>query len=102
MKRGRFTLWDVIWLVLAAVYFLVPLFGTAEFSLETGPGKHGFDAYRTIFNDPLFSSSFIFSLQLAIATVLISMVLMVPTVYWVNLKLPRVRRVMDIVAVIPF
>ena len=71
MKRGRFTLWDVLWLVLAAVYFLVPLFGTAEFSLETGPGRHGLDAYRTIFKDPQFSSTFVFSFQLAVALSLI-------------------------------
>jgi len=102
LKRGRFTAWDAFWLVLAALYFLVPLVGSAEFSLETGVGRYGFDAYRKTLQDPSFQSSFLLSLQLAVATVVISIILMVPTVYWVNLKLPRVRRVMDFVAVLPF
>ena len=102
MRRGRFSLWDTLWLVLAALYFLLPLYGTAEFSLETGPGKYGFDAYSKTFHDSQFGDTFVFSLKLAVITVLIVTTLMVPTVYWVNLKLPQLRRTMDIIAVIPF
>ena len=102
MRRGRFTLWDIVWLVLAALYFLVPLYGTAEFSLETGVGKYGFDAYTKTLQDPMFQDTFLLSLKLALATVAISIILMVPTVYWVNLRLPRLRRTMDIIAVLPF
>ncbi|HZS87833.1 MAG TPA: ABC transporter permease subunit [Chloroflexota bacterium] len=102
MKRGRFTLWDVFWLLFAAVYFLVPLYGSAEFSLETGPHSHGFDAYGQVLRDPAFQDSFLLSLELSIATVVLSMILMVPTVYWVNLRLPRLRRVLDFIAVLPF
>jgi putative spermidine/putrescine transport system permease protein len=102
MKRGGFTSWDAAWLVLAALYFLVPLFGSAEFSLETGPGRYGFDAYVQILRDQSFHDSFLLSLELAIVTVALSMILMVPTVYWVNLKLPRLRQVMDFLAVLPF
>jgi putative spermidine/putrescine transport system permease protein len=95
-------LWNVFWLVLAALFFLLPLYATAQFSLQTGPGKYGFDAYRTILNDPAFKDSFLLSFKLAIATVVISTILMVPTVYLVNLKLPKVRPVMDFIAVLPF
>jgi len=102
MKRSRLSPWNILWLVLAAVYFLVPLYGSLEFSLETGPGQYGFDAYRTILHDPQFRNSFLLSLRLAIFTVIISTVLMVPTVYWVNLKLPRLRRVMETIALLPF
>ncbi len=102
LKRGRFTPWDAFWLVLAALYFLVPLVGSAEFSLETGPGRFGFDAYGKTLRDPAFQSSFLLSLELAVATVVISIVLMVPTVYWVHLKLPRLRPVLDFIGVLPF
>jgi len=34
--------------------------------------------------------------------VIIGLVLMVPTVYWVHLKLPQLRPVMDIVSILPF
>ncbi len=102
MKTLRFSPWNILWLVLAALYFLVPLVGSAEFSLETGPGKYGFDAYRVILQDPAFKTGFLLSLELALATVAISTVLMVPTVYWVNLRFPRLRSVIDFIAVLPF
>jgi putative spermidine/putrescine transport system permease protein len=101
MKAGRLTPWNIVWLVLAVLYFFVPLYGSAEFSLETGHGHYGFAAYQIILQDPQFSSSFLLSLKLAIVTVALSLVLLVPTVYWVNLRLPRVRRIMDFVAVLP-
>lgn len=91
-----------MWLLLAALYFLVPLYGTVEYSLEDGPGKYGFDAYRTILNDPGFADSFFFSFKLAVATVIIGTILLLPTVYWVNLKLPKMRPVMDFIAILPF
>jgi putative spermidine/putrescine transport system permease protein len=102
MRSLRLTPANIVWLVLAALYFLVPLYGSAEFSLEVGRGKYGFDAYRVILQDPAFRDSFVLSLELAIATVAISIALMVPTVYLVNLRFPRVRRVIDLIAVLPF
>jgi putative spermidine/putrescine transport system permease protein len=102
MKSSRLNPWDVFWLVLAALYFLLPLYGTAEFSLEAGHGHYGFDAYTQILQQQAFRDSFVLSLRIAVATVAISIVLMVPTVYWVNLKLPRMRAWLDIIAVLPF
>jgi len=102
MKTLRLSPWNALWLVLAALYFLVPLVGSAEFSLETGPRTYGLDAYRVILQDPAFRNGFLLSLELALATVAISTVLMVPTVYWVNLKFPRLRSVLDFIAVLPF
>jgi putative spermidine/putrescine transport system permease protein len=93
--------WHLFWLLLAALYFLVPLYATVQFSLETGPNRYGFGAYAEIINDPSFVQSFLFSLRLAVETVALSTILMVPTVYWVNLKLPRLRRVVEFIAVLP-
>jgi putative spermidine/putrescine transport system permease protein len=102
VKASRLTPWNILWLLLAVLYFVVPLWGTLEFSLETGPGKYGFDAYRHILNDPQFKDSFFFSLKLAVATVAVSTILMVPTVYWVNLRLPKLRPIIDFLAILPF
>jgi putative spermidine/putrescine transport system permease protein len=102
MKVARLSPWDIFWLLVAAIYFIVPLVAAAEFSLETGPGKYGFDAYRSILQDPAFKDGFIYSFVLALITAVALIVLMVPTVYWVNLRLPGLRRVMDFIAVLPF
>jgi len=102
MRRGRLNPWDWFWLVMAALYFLVPIYGTAEFSLETGHGHYGFGYYQQILQDPAFKDSFLLSLRLALATVIVSTLLMVPTVFWINLRLPKLRAIVDFIAVLPF
>ncbi len=101
-KRLLVNPWNLIWLILAALYFLVPLYGTAEFSLETTPGHHGFDAYQAVLQQSQFWSMFSLSLEIAVGTVVISLLLMLPTVFWVHLRLPRLRPVLDFIAVLPF
>ncbi len=100
--RRHMSFWTWFWLIMAALYFLVPLYSTLQFSLETGAHSYGFKWYGTIFADPMFRSSFLFSLRLAIETVIIGLLLMVPTVYWIHLKLPQMRPAMDIISILPF
>jgi len=102
MRRGRLNPWDMFWLGFAALYFLLPLYGTVEFSLEQGHGHYGLAYYQQILQDPAFKDSLLLSLKLAIGTVLIGTALMVPTVFWVNLRLPKLRPVLDLIAVLPF
>lgn len=102
MRRGRLNPWDWFWLAMAALYFLLPLYGTAEFSLETGVGKYGFSFYTKTLQDPAFKDSFLLSLRLAVVTVIVSTILMVPTIFWINLRLPRLRPIIDFIAVLPF
>jgi len=101
-KRRHVSFWTWFWLIMAALYFLVPLYSTLQFSLETSQHGYGFKWYSQIFADPMFRTSFLFSLRLAIETVIIGLVLMVPTVYWVHLRLPQLRPVMDVVSILPF
>jgi len=101
-KHRRPSFWTWFWLIMAALYFLVPLYSTLQFSLDTGRHSYGFKWYAQIFADPMFRTSFLFSLRLAVETVVIGLVLMVPTVYWVHLRLPQLRPVMDVVTILPF
>ena len=101
-KRLLLNPWNLIWLIFAGLYFLVPLYGTAEFSLETTPGHHGFDAYQAVLQQSQFWSMFSLSLEIAVGTVIISLLLMLPTVFWVHLRLPRLRPMLDFIAVLPF
>jgi putative spermidine/putrescine transport system permease protein len=91
-----------IWLLLGAIYLIVPLYAMAQFSLQTGPHSYGFHWYATVFTNPKFLSSFLLSLRLAIETVAISLVLLVPTIYWVHLKLPRIRPLLEFIVILPF
>jgi putative spermidine/putrescine transport system permease protein len=90
------------WLVLGAVYFTLPLIATAQFSLQTARDHYGFEAYGEILSDPLFRESLWFSFKLSLFTIALSLLLLVPTAYWVHLKLPRLRPVIEFLTVLPF
>lgn len=98
----RIPWWSVLWLLLGSAYFLVPLLATAQFSLQEGRSHYGFAAYGRILQDPLFRASLAFSFKLALFTVVLALGLLVPTAYWVHLKLPRLRPVMEFLTVLPF
>lgn len=94
--------WRIFWLLLGAAYFIVPLVATAEFSLRAGGGRYDFSAYREILADPQFRQSFWLSFTLAVETIAIAFVLLVPTAYWVHLRLPRLRPAVEFITVLPF
>ena len=98
----RFPLWSWFWIVLGAAYFIVPLISTFIFSLEQKRDEIGFTAYHNAFSDPEFAKTFTFSLELAVLTIIVGIVLIVPTAYWVHLRLPQVRPVIELITLLPF
>ena len=92
----------IVVLIIGALYFIVPIAATVKFSLEQGHQGYGVGAYRQILDDPAFRHTLWFSVQLALETTLVTMLLMVPTVYWVHLRLPRMRPVVESVTILPF
>ena len=88
-------------LILGALFFLMPLVGMAEFSLKMRRGVYSFDAYMKVFEDPTFWATFGYSLGLAAATIVVGVVLVVPTAYWVRLKLPQARPVIEFITLLP-
>jgi putative spermidine/putrescine transport system permease protein len=103
LKRPRaFPLWSWFWLLFAAGYFLLPLYATLEFSLQTGAHSYGLNWYGTILHDPEFRHSLLLSLRLAVETVALSLALMIPTVYGIHLWLPSARPLVEFISVLPF
>lgn len=95
----RFFAWSA--LLLGCLYFLLPLIGMTEFSLKMRRGVYSFDAYRRVFEDPTFWATFSYSLTLAAATIVVGVFLVVPTAYWVRLKLPQARPFVEFVTLLP-
>jgi len=99
MKRN--SLWSWIVLVLAVLYFALPLIGTFEFSLKMRRGVYSLDAYRVVLSDPRFQSTFLYSVTMALCTIMLGIVIVVPTAYWVRLKLPRWRPFIEFITLLP-
>ncbi len=99
--KARFS-FSWLWVILGALYFLLPLYGTLDFSLRKLRDTLSLDAYRSAFSDPEFIRTFVFSNEMAVLTIIVSLVLIVPTAYWVHLRLPQWRPVVEFITLLPF
>jgi putative spermidine/putrescine transport system permease protein len=89
-------------MIIGIVYFFLPLVATFLFSLKAKLGVLSFKAYENVFNDPKFISSFSASFLWATLTIIVGVLLFVPTAYWIRLKLPQFRVAVEFVTLLPF
>src|SRR5260370_6945926 len=88
-------------LALVMLYLLIPLGATLWFGLDTGHGID-FSIFGRIFSDPDFSQTLLTSLELALGATILAVVLVTPTAYWVQLRLPTARPFLDFLTLAPF
>jgi putative spermidine/putrescine transport system permease protein len=98
-RSGRKTAASWIFLLLGLGYFLLPLVGTLLFSLRARPML---SAYTDMVNDPQVWSTLGYSFVIGVITIVVSVVLLVPTAFWVRLRLPRIRPIVEFVTLLPF
>ena len=99
MKSGKFWAW--VTFILGAAYFFGPLIATMEFSMRMKRGEYSFEAYRVVLGDARFQESFTFSVVAAVFTIILGVLLVVPTAYWIRLRLPQLRPVVEFVTLLP-
>lgn len=100
MKR-RSTLWAWLTFAVGAAYFFIPLIATLEFSLRMRRGEYSFDAYRIVFGDERFQATFSYSVGAAVATIVLGVLIVVPTAYWIRLRMPQMRPVVEFITLLP-
>lgn len=99
MKASRFWPWVVF--ALGAAYFLLPLIATFIFSLRMRRDVLTFDAYASVFADPRFQATFGYSVAIGVCTIILGIVIVAPAAYYVRLRLPWLRPVMEFVTLLP-
>jgi putative spermidine/putrescine transport system permease protein len=99
MRSGRFWSWVVF--ALGAAYFFIPLIATLEFSMRMRRGVYSFDAYKVVLVDPRFQQSFGFSVLAAIFTIIVGVLIVVPAAYWIRLRLPGLRPIVEFITLLP-
>ena len=87
---------------LAFLYFFVPLALTVAFSLWQGGNSYGFAAYRLLTANPGLPGSLLLSVELAVATAALLIVLLMPAMIFMNLYAPRLRPLFEFIAALPF
>jgi putative spermidine/putrescine transport system permease protein len=99
---GRVRWWRVVVLGVLAVYFLVPLAATFWFTVYT-PGTHQFSLspYGQMFSAPGFTTSVRMTVEVALLTIVILYALLVPAMVAVQLRLPKLKPVLESLAMVP-
>jgi len=92
-RRGSFPVLRWVIMLIAAVYFLLPLYAALRFA--------GLHAFGSVFTQAGFGSSLWLSVKLAAVTWAITMLLMVPTTVYVHLRLPGLRRLLETITILP-
>jgi putative spermidine/putrescine transport system permease protein len=92
-RSVSFPVWRWVILLVAGVYFLLPLYAAIRFA--------GIKAFGSVFTQPDFGSALWTSIQIAAMTWAITMALMVPTTIYVHLRLPAMRRFLESITILP-
>ncbi|TWP37285.1 ABC transporter permease [Leekyejoonella antrihumi] len=87
--------------VALGLFFLVPLISMAEYSTRVNGGGRSGAAWAALVTDPDLRSGILTSLELAVLTVVGMIVLLVPTMVWVRLRVPKAARTIEFLCLLP-
>jgi putative spermidine/putrescine transport system permease protein len=99
-RKQRAFRWVVV--VVLGVFFLLPLYAMVEFSTRdstTWPTLVDWPKLNSTYPD--LTEGILASLEQAALTALLMLALLVPTAIWVRLRLPRVRRIVEFLCLLP-
>ena len=100
--------WQIIVVTLFLFYMLLPIVSTYVFSVATRwdrtilPEGYTLEFYFRAFQTSYFVTTLRNSLILSVATILVSLIVIVPTVYWVHTRLTGFKPVLDVLMILPF
>jgi len=102
-RRAKLRLFRIVTFLLFGAFFIVPIYAMFEFSTR-GNGENAprtLDNWKAIGTYPDMVAGIVNSLELAVITSIASLVVLVPTMVWVRLRLPRLRRVIELISLLP-
>ena len=100
--------WQITLVAIFLFYMLLPIVSTYVFSVATRwdrtifPEGYTLEFYKRAFQASYFGISLRNSFILSLATVLVSLIIIVPTVYWVHTRLTKAKPLLDVLMILPF
>jgi putative spermidine/putrescine transport system permease protein len=92
-RRRSWPVWRWAILVIVGAYFVIPLYAALRYT--------GFKSFPSVLTQEGFAPAFELSVKLAAVTTVLTIVLMLPTSIYVHLRLPRVRRLLEGITILP-
>src|SRR6185503_16417936 len=99
MKSAK--LWSWIIFAIGVLYFLGPLLATVQFSLSIRRTGYSLDAYTNVLQSPIFQQTFLYSLTIGVAAIIVGLFIVVPAAYFVRLRAPQLRPIIEFVTLLP-
>jgi putative spermidine/putrescine transport system permease protein len=107
-RAARLRTFRAVVVTVLAVFFLLPLFAMLEFTTRGPNGTRSLATWRTVADIGLIKTDYPelwqgvkASAALVVLTVALMLVVLVPTMTWVRLRLPRMRRALEFTCLLP-
>ena len=102
-RRLKLQIFRVVVFLIMGAFFLVPIGAMFEFSTRGNSlnAPRTLDAWTAIVRVPSLTDAMTASLELAAITSVAMLVLLLPTMVWVRLRLPRLSRVVEFICLLP-
>ncbi len=95
-------LFRVVLFVVFGLFFLFPLYAMADFSTRNLiAGGRTLQAWQNLVADDALYQAIVISLLLAVFTVILMLVILVPTMIWVRLRAPWARGIVEFLCLLP-
>ena len=108
VRLRRQTWFRRIVVTVVVIAFLIPLYGMLNFTTHDPSGQFDLTTWRTLVDVQKISTEYpdlatglVASVGLAIVTVAVMLVLLVPTMTWVRLRLPSMSRAVEFICLLP-
>ena len=102
-RRRKLQAFRIAIFVICGLFFLVPIGAMIEFSTRGNDvaSPRTLQAWQLIPSTPELADAITVSLELAVITSLMMLVLLLPTMVWVRLRLQRINRVVEFICLMP-
>ena len=102
-RRLKLQIFRWVVLLVVGVFFLAPLAAMFEFSTRGNAinAPRTLEGWTLIGQTPGLVKGIIVSLELAVITPVAMLVLLLPTMVWVRLRLPGLKRIVEFVCLLP-
>jgi len=107
-RRRKQTIFRRLVVGLIGLFFALPIVGMVEFTTRAPGGGRTLDTWATLFDlgvinadYPELKAGLQASAGLVVLTVAIMLVMLVPTMTWVRLRLPGMRRLVEFICLLP-
>lgn len=82
-------------------FFMIPVFAASNFAFEDGKGGYTADPIRSAAGNEELMQSLLLTLQIAFGTVLLTLLLLIPTVAYLHLVIPGARAWVEFLTLTP-